>query len=205
MGVRVLEGASKQEYYDIIGAENKRPYEQILKSSGTGPQLAPFYRSLFTGEAETAVSRNQNVDGSVTPVRFCLKPNPGEVLVMSRLIFIIRDGGGMDSGGWGNNGGSPLANGLRVGLSKGGVDTDFTPIPWKSHVDLGGVAYDLTYHNWGSGNTWLTMRLTIAKSGTLLRLDSATDDCFWMDVQDDLTYLVEQRCMCQGVIEGVYL
>lgn len=94
---------------------------------------------------------------------------------------------------------------MKVGVTVNGTDIDFTPIPWQTHADLAGVAYDLSYNSWGQGESFLTMRLTVTKAGTRLRFDGSKGDTFWMEVRDDLTYLTEQRCMCQGVIEKVYL
>jgi len=206
MSLRMLEGVTKQGYYDVLERENIRPHDQILKNEWTGPQLAPFYRSLFSDlNNQTAVTRNQNVDGSVTPVRFELDVKPDEILIMSQLIFSIRDSGTLDSGGWGNNGGVPLTNGMRVGGIFNGCPVCFTPITWKSHIDLANISHELTHHNWGQGDEFLTMKFDIAASGTRFRLRGDKGDRFWMDVQDDLTHLVEQRCICQGIIENKYL
>lgn len=207
MSLRTLEGFKKKQYYEITGQDEPpdAEYEQIYKSAESGPQNAPFYKSLFSGPPPILETRNMAVDGSVTPVRFNLDVPVGQIFLVTRFVFIIRDSGSMDSGGWGNNGGSPLPNGMTVGVTLDGVDIDFTPIPWTSHADLAGVAYDLTYHSWGSGDTFIVMRLTIAKTGTRIRLRGDRGDTFWMQVNDDLEYLVEQRCMCQGNIENVFL
>lgn len=166
-------------------------------------QRVLIYKSLFSSSVtQDATTRNQNVNGSITPVRFFIGPPAGEIWQLTRFIFIIRDTGAFDSGGWGNNGGAPLANGMTVGADFGSTELVFTPIPWTSHADLAGVAYDVTHHSWGSGDEFVVMRLTMQKAGSNLRLVGDDGDNFWMQVNDDLSYLVEQRCMVQGFVEG---
>jgi len=209
MTLRVLEGEVKRDYYEMQGDPPEAPatrYDQIIKDAMSGPQEAPFYKSLFQGPPPTTVNRNMAVDGSITPVRFNLDVPIGQIYIMTRFVFLIRDGGSFDSGGWGNQvPAAPLPNGMTVGVTIDGLDINFTPIPWTTHADLAGVAYDLAYHDWGGGDNFLVMRLTISKAGTQLRLRGDRGDTFWMDVNDDLRYLTEQRCMCQGKIEGFLL
>lgn len=183
-------------------------YESLGESvsvDSNGPQQAAFYKSLYKAAPYDALNRNMNVDGATTPVRFSLDVPAGQVYQVTRLIFILRDFGTMDSGGWGNNGGSPLPNGLTVGVTINGTDYDFTPIPWTSHVDLAAVSFDLNHHNWGAGDEFVVMRLTVQKAGTRIRLIGDDGDTLWMQVNDNLEHLVEQRCMVQGFIEDVYL
>lgn len=172
-----------------------------------GRQQALIYKSAFRdGEPQTIITRNQNVDGSVTPVRFKLSPPVGQTWQISRMVFLIRDDGVFDSGGWGNQSpASPLPNGMTIGLFIGGVEYNQTPIPWTTVADLAGVAYDLSYNAFGQGDNFITVRLTFQKAGQNIRLNGDDGDFIWIDVNDDLTYLTEQRAMFQGFIEGVYL
>lgn len=101
MSLRLIEGKSREGYYGLAGEPDFFPYEQIIKSGEEGPQLAPFYASLYSGPPYDITTRNQNVDGSVTPVRFSLPVPPTQVWSMARFIFLIRDGGEFQAGGWG--------------------------------------------------------------------------------------------------------
>lgn len=103
------------------------------------------------------------------------------------------------------NSGNPLPNGVKVGLFIDGIEYDQTPVPWKTVADLAGIAYDLTHHNFGQGAEFLVMRLTFNKAGQNIRLDGDNGDYLWMEVNDDLTYLLEQRAMVQGYIEHLFL
>lgn len=207
MSLRLIEGDSRGQYFSQLGEQDFFPYEQIIKSGEEGPMLAPFYTSLYNGPPYDVVTRNMNVLGTLeNPVRYSLPVPTTQVWSVARLIFLMRDNGEFESGGWGSQAiAGPLPNGMRLGITIDGQDIDFTPIPWTTHADLAGVAYDLSYQNWGKGDNFLTMRLTITKAGTRLRLDGTRGDTFWCDVRDDLTYITEQRCMAQGIIEGVYL
>lgn len=170
------------------------------------PQQALIYQSLTLDGASpvTATNRNMNVDGSVTPKRFKIQPPAGQIWQLTRLMFVMRDTGSFDSGGWGNRT-APLDDGVSVGLTINGAEYDLTPVRWTSHVDLAGVAFDVNHQNYGAGDEYLSMRLTFSKAGQNLRLVGDDGDNFWMQVNDDLTYLVEQRAMLQGFIENVYL
>lgn len=172
-----------------------------------GEQMALIYQSLTLDGATpvSEVNRNMNVDGSTTPKRFKIQPPPGQIWQLTRIIFMMRDDGSFDSGGWGNNGGTPLDNGVSIGLTIKGTDYDKSVVPWKTVADLGAIAHDLTHHNFGQGAEFLTMRLTFSKAGQNIRLVGDDGDNLWMDISDDLQYLLEQRAMAQGFVENVYL
>lgn len=202
--LQILDAAGNTVYLKGRGVGTEAdPFEPHQLHDSAGPKNVAIYKSMFKAEPHDDTNRNQNVDGSVTPVRFSVAPPAGQVWQITRMIILLRDGGTFDSGGWGNNGGSPLANGMKVGLTLDGTDIDMTPIPWVTVADLAGVAYDLDHHAFGSGDEFITVRLTISKAGTNLRLDGDKGDSFWMEVRDNLTHLTEQRCMCQGFIEDL--
>lgn len=205
MSLRVLEGSSKAAFYNKLGLVDPFPSREDWRTVETGPQLYPFYQSLFKQAPFTYENRNMAVDGSVTPVRFSLDVPAGLVYVAHRIIFMLRDSVGIDVGGWGNSLGDPLTNGMTVGVTINGQDINFSPIPWTSCADLAAIAYDVSHNAWGQGDEFVSMRLTLTKAGTRLRLIGDRGDTFWMQVNDDLTYLTEQRCMVQGSIENAFL
>lgn len=168
-----------------------------------GKQQALVLKSVFKDGIETEANRNQAVDGSVTPVRFKQGPPPGEVWQFTRMLFAIRDGGSFDSGGWGNRT-SPLDNGVTAGVFINNTERNLTPIPWKSHFDLAAISYDVDPQSFGQGDEYVVMRLTFTKAGQNIRLNGDNGDYVWIDINDDLEYLVEQRAMMQGFIENVY-
>lgn len=188
--LRVLEGQAMLDYYDKTGQVPELDRMQITKSQFTGPQEGLFFQSLSTGYPITEENRNMTVDGSVTPVRFTLHVPATQVYVMTGFTFLVRDEPSFDSGGWGNNGATPLPVGLTAGVTIGLVDYIFTPVPWKTLADLASITCNVTYNDWGQGAAFLTMGLDLSCTKTSIRLDGSKGDTFWMQVNDDLTYLL---------------
>jgi hypothetical protein len=94
---------------------------------------------------------------------------------------------------------------MKVGLTINGTDLDFTPIPWKNHIDLARIGGHFAHYGFGQGDDFITLYIRLASFvNTRVRLQGDRGDTFWMEVQDDLTYLTEQSCMANGIIEGVY-
>jgi len=206
MSLRMIEGESRKQFYEAAGTKDVFPYEQIIKSGEEGPQLMPFFTSLYNGPPYDRTTRNMAVDGSVTPVKFFLPVPSTQIWSMANFMFIIRDSKTLDAAGWGNNGGVSLANGMRVGVTINSVDYDFTPLPWINHTDLVSIGGRFELHAWGQGDDFVSLYIRVSNFvGTRVRLDGSRGDTFWMQVNDDLTYITEQRCMCNGIIEGVYL
>ena len=172
-----------------------------------GPQQALVYRSMSLNGATpvTAINRNMNLNGSITPQRFKMGPAAGEIYQLTRMMLAIRDTGTFDSGGWGNNGGSPLTNGVELGMFIGGVEYNMSVVPWRSHIDIAATAFDFEHRNFGAGDEFVVARLTFTKAGQAIRLVGDDGDYVWADINDDLTGLVEQRIMIQGYMEDVYL
>lgn len=145
-----------------------------------------------------------NVDGSTTPVIFKIKPAPGEILYLSRLLWYLRDSGSLDSGGFGN--GAELTNGIDFGFyfdvglpSEGRYPQQFEPITtnggWAKYC--GPDVVPLTF---GGGDEILSCRYSFYKDTAIVdrtelpwlahdRLEE-----FWLIVSDDLTGINELHC-----------
>lgn len=208
MTLRLIEGKSRKQFYEAVGEADFFPYEQIIKSGEEGPQLMPFFASLYNNSTGTftRADRNMAVNGSATPVRFSLPVPIGQIWSMANFLFLIQDEKSIDASGWGNNGGLDLTNGITMGATADGVDYDFTPIPLVNHTDLGSIGGEFKMNDWGQGSDFLTLYIRLSQYvGTRLRLNGSKGDTFWIQINDDLTYLIAQRCMCNGVIESTYL
>jgi hypothetical protein len=166
----------------------------------TGAQKTIICRQADTVGDGTG-SINMNVNGSVTPVIFRIKPPPTEVYRFAWWMLTIEDTGSFDSSGWGNNGGVPLTNGIIFQKSVNGVTTQLFNCEIKSHIDLASMAIDFNYHAFGSGNEFVTARWKVTDTGQYFRLDGATNDELQIVIRDDLTYLVSQRLRVSGYIE----
>jgi len=137
-------------------------------------------------------SIDANVNGSVTPVHFFIKPEPGHMLLMYRAMIHLTDTGSLDSGGFGN--GAALTNGLEYGLwniaagdFSGPRVTSQKPI--VKNMDLAAFAFDLTVHTWGLGDEGLTARYTFDEDGEVIVIPDGY--AFALRVQDNLTTLTE--------------
>lgn len=207
MTLRLIEGKSREGYYAIAGEKDFFPYEQIIKSGEEGPQLQPFFASLYNGPPYNITTRNMAVVGSLeNPIRYSLPVPTNQVWSMANFLLLIEDDGAFDATGWGNDQADGLTNGLKVGLTIDGKEYDYTPIPWYNHTDVAAIGGRLEYHDWGIGPNFLTLYIRLSSMiNTRVRMDGSRGDTFWIDVRDDLSYLVVQRCMCNGIIEGVYL
>jgi hypothetical protein len=165
----------------------------------TGPQKQLLQRKLDT-VGDGLGSTNMNVDGSSVIVPFKLKPGPTQVFRVSAWRLIIEDSATFDVGGWGNNGGTPLTNGLLMRILNNGVPYDMQ-LSIKSHADVAVIADSFDHYAFGSGNNFVIARRSFLNTGQYIRLDGATGDELIMYVRDDLTFLVRQEIFCTGYIE----
>ena len=139
-----------------------------------------------------------NVNGSITPVIFRIKPEAGEILYLSRLLWYLRDTGTLDSGGFGN--GVELTNGIDFGFYSGEVryPQQFEPIKtnggWAKYC--GPDVVPLTF---GSGDEILSCRYSFYKDvdnqrNELPWLAESRDEEFRLIISDDLTGINELHC-----------
>ena len=198
--ILIKNGAGDSKYMEVTGTGTVTdPYRYIVRVSDYDNGKTPFYQLMDTvGDRSGDV--NMNVDGSTTPITFYIKPKAGEVIKLARIITSLRDGGSFDSGGWGNQT-AELTNGLELKWKRDGVLYNLTEVPIKSHYDLASYSYDIDHSNFGSGDEFLTNRFTFTKAGQYLTLDGDLGDELQVIVNDDLTYLVDQRVSAQGYYE----
>ena len=173
----------------------------VEKDDGTRSETVkrvPIVQRLSI-DGTNSTNYNMNVDGSGSAVRFFIRPPSGSQYYITRLIFLLEDAGTFDSGGWGNNGGTPLQNGIVIGFNIGGISKKLD-FELKQHSDLAALAYDVNQVKWGSGNEFLMSRFTFSKLGTEMRLDGNKGDIFYADINDDLTYLKSQQIIAEGYV-----
>ena len=174
-------------------------YVSVGDIDSTGEKTLTFVKKLDTVGDGTG-STNQNVDGSSTPIIFKVKPASGEILNVTRIIFLLRDNSSFDSGGWGALGGTPLTNGCQLGKKIDGVD--YKTFELKSNADIAGLCFDISHNNWGSGDEFLTARFTFTKLGAPIRLIGDNGDELNFTINDDLTGLTDQYITAEGYFEN---
>lgn len=163
-----------------------------------GGEMHPLIVHPLSDTGTITGSFNMAVNGSVTPQRFSIAPPSDRTYYITRIIFYLLDVGSFDSGGWGNNGGTPLTNGFTPYKVENGTTIQGLADAVKSHGDLAALMYDITNAQWGSGAAWVTGRLTFTKIGYPVVLNGATSDSWYIDVRDDLTHLLEQKLTMEG-------
>lgn len=198
--IKIKDAAGIIRYMEASGAGTlEDPYKPIHADNETGEQRFPFFR--FASEAGDGTgSFNMAVNGSVTPVTFKVKPAPGEIIRIARIITSIRATAAFRAGGWGSQT-APLDNGIDVIWKKNNVFIPLMRDKVKSHYDLSSVSFDTAYHDWGQGDQFLVNRFTFKKAGQYIRLVGDDGDEFQFVINDSLLYLVDQRVSVQGYFE----
>lgn len=169
-------------------------------ASGLGEQHLLFLQRMDTVGNATG-SDDMNVDGSVTPVPFYIKPDPGNIIRLARVMLYVQDTGSFDAAAWGN--GIVMANGMEVEMQIDGAlysminggDTI------RTTGDVASVAYDATIVAAGLGDEYMVARWTFTKMGQFMRLDGDKGDFFRVTVNDDLTGINKQHIQAQGYYE----
>jgi len=167
--------------------------------ASTGEKNIVFVKKLDT-IGDGSGSESQNIDGSITPVVFKLKPPGGDIYNVTRIIFLIRDNASFDSGGWGALGGTPLSNGCVLGKVLDG--TSYSGFTLKSNADIAGLCFDIAHDSWGSGDEFLTARFTFTKLGAPIRLIGDNGDELNFTINDNLTGLTDQYITAEGYFEN---
>ena len=163
-----------------------KPLYQFLDSTGVG-----------VGTFDMAVAGTLN-----SPVVYKIQPQPGQIMLIHRLIVHMEDNGTFQVGGYGSISANPLTNGILLEKRRtldDSVMEDFTAGHLiKSNGDWSSLSHDLTYHSFGGGSTnkFISVRFTFARAGQPLRLTPNT--YLAISIRDDLSTLVDHTAMAQG-------
>lgn len=140
---------------------------------------------------------NMNVDGSVTPIIFRIKPRSEHFNLswdVTRVICHITDNNDMDDSLFGSR--TSLTNGFLLRKKDGDYKNLFNV---KTNGQFAEIAYDVAYDSRApAGQYGFRVRKTWAgqdKSGVVIRLEPRKDDELQALVQDDLT--TQNRFICR--------
>ena len=156
---------------------------------------------IYTTAASTISHsiKSMNVDGSVTPQIFTVKPLSTQAGDITRIICEIRDNAAMDFETFGAL--PALTNGVAVRVNNGD-GTYRNVFNFKSNGDIILMCFDHNFAvNNGGGTRGFTSRITFAgqsKHGVAIRLDGALGEELEMVIQDDLTGLTRMHWVGQG-------
>lgn len=190
-----------------IDADNHQGIKyQILALTATTMTLDSYVDSVFPiGAIVAAVEIEMNVLGTIaTPEEFIIRPNPGQIIHITRILITMTHGTAGDLGLFGNL--APLTNGV---LLRANVNDQYgTFTNWKTNENMKSDMYDVDFNTRsGGGGTYGTSgRGSFSRIGVALRLDGkngAVDgDFLELYIRDDLTGLLTFEIKAQGHIEG---
>lgn len=193
--LKVNDADGSPRYIGVEGdGTTSNPYVTVTDMS---EKRFPLYQYADTvGDKTGAV--NMNVNGSVTPVSFYVKPPIGYTYGLARIIAGVKDGGVWATENWGGLG-SPLTNGIKMYIKLNGLgEVDMTQVPIRSNFDLANISYDADYQTIGSGESYMAFRFTFTRAGQFVILNGDLGDYIRFEINDNLTGLTTQRVSVQG-------
>jgi hypothetical protein len=170
----------------------------LLSVSTTGYGPVPKY--LTRHLRNSAGSEDANVNGSVTPVEFFVRPPPEEIWRIARMLVFVEDTK-IIAAQYGNAG--LLTNGVKLYIANDQYTLNdlLDGGTVNSNAEWAEYCFDAEAKIWGSGNEFLTVRWTFTKAGVPLRLEGSKRERLAVLIQDDLTGLDTQEFIVQGYRE----
>lgn len=141
-------------------------------------------------------------DYSATRGVWMIKPKPGEIIHIARIVVSYKDDGSFDSGSYGN--GIVLTNGITSYFRQNGVDVypGFDPnLPILKNPDWAAICFDTRVDTYGSGEEQLSVRFSFNKTGKDIILYGDTGDEYVLYFDDNFTGLISHRILAQGYYE----
>lgn len=165
--------------------------------STLGPQL---FSRLIRNDANAT---NHNLDYSGANAEWLrLGPNnPGDVLVIHRMIVTYSDVGTMDANKYGNN--ITVPNGIQLRMSRDpgqsvlyNLTDGFAPV--KTNGDWMIYCFDQNHQPYGVGDEYISMRWTFSKTGKPVWLHYSEGHMLELNLRDDFSGLTSHRFLFQG-------
>jgi len=158
----------------------------------------PIFSRYLDTNGDGTGTKTANGNYAAAAEEFYIQPAEWQTLSLARLIVYAEDTGGMDNGSYGN--GITLTNGIRVILTKDGVDTDLDGgLAIKSNGQWKRLCYDEHIDSAGSGNDSMAVRWTFTKAGQELKISGS--DKLRVILNDDFTGLIDHTFLVQGYID----
>jgi hypothetical protein len=146
------------------------------------------------------VTVNANGDYSSGEAHWEIRP-AGDVFIVSRMLITIEDNTPLDTGNYG--GSSALSNGLIISHVRGDgysptILSTLTDVPITRNIDWSRYSYDTRVDTFGTGNNFLSVRLSFHKFGAYMRLHSNRNEALRITMTDDLSSLIGHFFVAQG-------
>lgn len=137
---------------------------------------------------------------ATTADEYIVKPPPGEVWMLQRILIYILTAARIDPGEYGDQ--AALTNGIKITIKEndGSVIHDFTPNPIKINGHwclLAGVDVNNAAYQAGADERYI--RWTFSKGGGFVVLDGDKGEYFSIDIRDTLANLTSHLMQVQGV------
>ena len=157
-----------------------------------------IYQALDeTGDGTGNIS--QNVNGSITPVKFLIKPPSTHKYIFTRLNVFAIDSNWNNASFYGAT--AANANGIRIYIENdSGIVKEYTDnFKIKRARDWALLAGVDAVSIGSAGADPLTVRWTFERGGSDIVIDGSKGERFVMEIPDDLTGLIDQIAVIQGV------
>ena len=133
-----------------------------------------------------------------TPERFYVAPLEGEVWVVAGANVYFEDAGKFGAELYGA--GAALTNGLTMGLARGVVEGQVTPLPITKTGMWGAFAGEhIAVSDFSSSlNNYAVVHWIFEHFFGAMVLDGDIGDSLWIDVRDNMNFLVSHFIICAG-------
>lgn len=135
-----------------------------------------------------------------TATQFFIAPPAGEIYNIHRLLIHLEDSM-IDADAYGATAAGALSNGVIVQMRRGDTEVleDFTDgVPIKTSAQWARIMFDAESKDWGSGDVFMTARLSFNKFGGPLKLYGDKGDRLTVILEDDMRHLIDHTFMAQG-------
>lgn len=190
-------GTTLQTVYDD---SLKQHILQVVEGYIDSPIYAYFMH--LEGDSTVIDAIGDYSDAGLGKQAFIVKPPPGVVYYIARMIVSYKDDGDFDSGYYGNR--VALLNGLDFWYRINGVNVlpSFRPPFYiKTNTDWAAICYDSRVDTYGQGENQLTARFSFSRFGKYIRLDGDVGEEFVVYVHDDFTGLNAHKFLLQGFLQ----
>lgn len=155
-------------------------------------------RLMFSRYLDSVGDGTGTKDMSTTADDYMITAQTGQRLYIARMLVGYQDGAGANVSEYGNLN-AALSNGIEIKVLDANSNvlinlTDNVPIKANGHWSR--VCYDYAFQNHGGGDDIFAVRWTFEKSGRPIILDAG--ESLVMEINDDLTNLVEHYAIAQG-------
>jgi hypothetical protein len=203
-------GFANLDYIHINTTSIETTHPRIISASPALPTTGPVtltldrrldkVHSIGDSVIKVTIDMASQVGTMASPQEYFAGPENGAVWHLTRILFAMELSTAGDLGLFGNI--AKLTNGV---LLRARINNQYyTLTNWKDNagfkVDMFDVEFDL--RSGGGGTHGLSGRGTFKQAGSIVRLDSATNDRLELYVQDDITAINSFTMKSQGHLES---